>query len=974
VLLGARRIPPHSEDPLSFRPAHLLRFGLPAALVAATLVAVTGSSGTADVSAEPRPFKATFDPDTTAGPTFEAQSVLVKFRPKATGSARKAAVAKANATVGRSLAEDIVTVSSDGKAADLLKKVKADPAVELASLDYIRRASATPNDPLYLNYQKYLPTVRVDKAWDLSKSAGSQTIAVLDTGVDAGHPDLAGHLLPGYNTFNSALPPNDGSGHGTAVAGVIAAGAANGVGVAGVAWNAKVRPVKVLDDNGVGSDEKLIMGINWAVKNGARVINMSLGDEAGNPILHTVIQDAVAKGVVLVAAAGNTGTSEFPVYPAAYPEVLSVGATDRNGVLTSFSSWNNAVDIAAPGFDITSTAPRAQTPAGHAPYFMGLSGTSFSSPIVAGVAALVRNKWPSFTPAQVMARLKATARDAGPRGPDPYYGAGVLDAYSALGGMWAPDFAPGIPDTDDQPARATPIEVDGRGAGNIGTEGDVDWYKIEASYARRACIDLVGPLYDSTTYAQNFGPMLSVYDGSLKPLNFKRQRFPIDGTGQETPGQTAVGAVIDLPEGPSYFSIRNYNGSRGSRGYAIRTYPCMDNDGAFALDAYPVLDALPADQSAGAPVDTEPSVIFARPVLAESVTPATIWLENAKTGSTVGATVAYQTATNRAVITPSAPLLDNTPYKIVFGPVRDAVTYSYLLPFSSLFTTADLAPAKPEFDASGAYLAANLSWRLPAMSDLDQVIVRRNAGSTVPTLTTGTLVHAGLGSAVKNAGLLQGVTYTYAAWVKDRSGKISPAATTQLLGMRSGISTTSTLINYGGSVTLKGSTLRIDGKAYAGLPVNLYVRPKNSSTFKLLAALKTSSTGAVSYVYKPAVSSVLMMTFPGNGDLMGTRTADIAVQVAPTISATLSAPSIRLGQAASFSGYVAPAHAAQTAYLQQYGNKVWKSIASVKLSTSGRYAFGIKPAARGQIAYRVWFPGDADHAQAFTVNKILTVS
>jgi hypothetical protein len=117
-----------------------------------------------------------------------------------------------------------------------------------------------------------------------------------------------------------------------------------------------------------------------------------------------------------------------------------------------------------------------------------------------------------------------------------------------------------------------------------------------------------------------------------------------------------------------------------------------------------------------------------------------------------------------------------------------------------------------------------------------------------------------------------------------------------------------------------------------------------------------------------------MLTFPGNADLMGTRSADITVQVAPTISATLSASSIRLGQATAFSGYVTPAHAGQPVYLQQYGNKVWKSIASVKLSTSGKYAYGIKPAVRGQIAYRVWFPGDADHAQAYTVNKIVTIS
>ncbi|WP_344193396.1 S8 family serine peptidase, partial [Kribbella karoonensis] len=366
-------------------------------------------------------------PERGAGkPVYDAKSVVVRFKTKATPSARKAALAKVKGTPKASGAQDVVTVTGDLAAPELLKKMKADPAVAEASLNYVRRKTATPSDLYYTNYQKYLPTVRVNAAWDLSKSAGTQTVAVLDTGVDAGHPDLAGHLLPGYNTFNTALAPNDGDGHGTAVTGIIAAGTGNSIGIAGVAWNAKVRPVKVLDDNGEGSDANVINGINWAVKNGARVINMSLAGGGDNPVLHTAIQNAVAKGVVLVAAAGNTGAS-VPQYPAAYSEVLSVGATNWYGALTSFSTYGDTVDIAAPGFNITSTAPRSKTPAGFDPYVMGLSGTSFSSPIVAGVAALVRNKWPTYTPAQVMARLKETARDAGQRGIDPYFGAGILD-------------------------------------------------------------------------------------------------------------------------------------------------------------------------------------------------------------------------------------------------------------------------------------------------------------------------------------------------------------------------------------------------------------------------------------------------------------------------------------------------------------------------------------------------------------------
>lgn len=964
----------HLGGPPLSRPTQLLRLALPAALVAAGLVALSGSSGTAAVSAGPNVLHAKFRPSTASGPAYDAKSVIVKFKPKATTSARKAALAKAKGTPDVSVTSDVVTVTGDTPAPELLKKVKADPSVELASLNYIRQKSATPNDWLYTNYQKYLSTVRVNSAWDLSKTAGTQTIGVLDTGVDAGHPDLVGHLLPGYNTFNTALPPNDGDGHGTAVTGIIAAGTSNGIGVAGVAWNAKVRPVKVLDDGGSGDDSNLINGINWAVKNGVRVINMSLGGEGDDPVLHQAIQNAVAKGVVLVAAAGNTGSSDLH-YPGAYPEVLSVGATTPAGVLTSFSTWGDSVDIAAPGTDITSTAPRAKTPAGYEPYLLGLGGTSFSSPIVAGVAALVRNKWPSYTPAQVMARLKATARDAGPRGTDPYYGAGILDAYQALGGKYTTDFPQGVADQNDQPSRAGELIAGVAVSSTISVEGDVDWYKLPTDYAHQVRIDVSGQMFDSGAFAQNFGPVVSAYDEHLKPLAFvQKPKPPVDSDGYEIPQPLTASTYVTVPAGPMYVAVRNANGSRDSRTYSIKVTNADGNVGTAPIDTYPLLDALPVNLSTIQSTEIQPVVTFAPDVTADSVVNG-LKLLNGKTGAVVPAGVTYDSSSHQAILTPTASLLEATPYKISASGVVET-SGDPVAPFTTVFSTPDLAPQKvPTFTGSGAYLAASLAWEIPPTTDLDQVVVRRNVGSKAPTPTTGTLVYAGTGTSVKNTGLAQGATYTYAAWVKDRAGHYSAQpAVKQLFGMKSGISVTSTLLNYGGAITIKGSTLRIDNLAYAGLPVNVYVRPKTSSKFTLLAALKTSSTGTLSVTHKPLVSSVYMLTFPGNATLMGTRTVDVTVQVKPTISATLSPPSIRLGGTTAFSGYVAPAHAGQTVYLQQYGSKVWKSIASVKLSTSGKYAFGIKPAIRGQIAYRVYFPGDADHAPTYTVNKIVTVS
>jgi serine protease len=958
------------------RPTQLLRLAVPAALVAAGLVALSGSSGTAAITAGPNVLHAKFRPSTASGPEYDAKSVIVKFKPKATTSARKAALAKVKGTPDVSVTSNVVTVTGDTPAPELLKKFKADPSVELASLNYIRQKSATPNDWLYTNYQKYLSTVRVNSAWDLSKTAGAQTIGVLDTGVDAGHPDLAGHLLPGYNTFNSALPPNDGEGHGTAVTGIIAAGTSNGIGIAGVAWNAKVRPVKVLDDRGSGDDSNLINGINWAVKNKVRVINMSLGGEGDNPVLHQAIQNAVKAGVVLVAAAGNTGGDSSNHFPGAYPEVLSVGATNQAGLLTSFSSYGDAVDIAAPGYDITSTAPRAKTPAGYEPYFLGMSGTSFSSPIVAGVAALVRNKWPSLTPAQVMARLKATARDAGPRGTDPYYGAGILDAYQALGGKWTTDFPMGVADKNDQPSRAGELVAGAPWSSTISVEGDVDWYKVPSNGLHQARLELTGPMFDSGAYAQNFGPVISAYDENLKPLAFvQKPKPPVDSQGYEIPQPLTASTYVNVPAGTMYVAVRNANGSRDSRQYTVKLINANGTPAPEAIDSYPVRDALPGNLSSGVAILVKPTVTFARNVDENSVVNGGVKLLNGKTGAVIPATVSYDPAIRRAEIAPASPLAEATPFRIVADGVVSLDPTVPMVPFTSVFSTEDRVPQPVQLIGVGAYLAANLSWTIPPTTDLDQVVVRRNVGSKAPTPSTGTLVYAGTGTAVKNTGLAQGTTYTYAAWVKDRAGHYSAQpAVKQLLGMKSGISTTSTLINSGGAVTIKGSTLRIDNLAYAGLPVNVYVRPKNSSKFTLLATLKTSSTGTLSVTHKPLVSSVYMLTFPGNATLMGTRTADVTVQVKPTISATLSPASIRLGATTAFTGYVAPAHAGQTVYLQQYGSKVWKSIASVKLSSSGKYAFGIKPALRGQIAYRVYFPGDPDHAPAYTVTKIVTVS
>ncbi|MFB6721268.1 S8 family serine peptidase [Kribbella sp. NPDC056345] len=951
------------------RPAHLLRLAVPAALVAGSVVVLTGSSGQA---AEPGPYRPPFPArQQTAKTEFQPNEVIVKFKSGATSKARTAALSRFRATGEASLTPNIVKVTGSASAPELLKKVKADPTVELASLNYIRRIDAIPNDSYYNEDQRvYLNTIRMPQAWDLSKSTGNQVVAVLDTGVDAGHPDLVGHLVPGVNTTSPNRGPIDDNGHGTMTLGIIAAAANNNAGVAGIGWNVKAMPVKVLRSDGTGDDLDVVEGIDWAAAHGAKVINMSLSGGTDSTIMHDAVKRAVAKGVTVVVAAGNQGLG-LPRYPAAYPEVITVGATDPGGTLTGFSSYGDWVDVAAPGTDILSTGVRSMTPQQNVPYWY-CTGTSCSAPIVSGIAALVKNKWPNYTPDQVKARIKNLARDAGPRGTDKFYGGGILDAYASLGGRWTTDFPVAAADNNDQPARATAVTT--TAAGSTVTEGDVDWYKVNSAAARNLRVSVTGPKFDETERWANFAPRVDVYNGQLKFIGSAEKEFPdFDGNGNPIWAPLTAATNVSALEGDTYIAVRNSNGSRDARTYTLKVE--AGTAGTTTGPDYPVFNAVPNDMSLAQPVAVKPSVTFASDVDAATVNESTVRLVNGKTGAAVASTVAYDAASKTATITPASALLDNSPYRIVVNGVHESGAAVILTPFSSVFSTVDLVPAALEtFDASGSFQKANLGWKIPALGDLDQIIVRRNTGGKYPTPTTGTLVYSGTASSFANTALPQSTTYTYSAWVKDRSGKLSAGKGTQLLGMKSGISTTSTKLNIGGSITLKGSTLGIDGKAYPTLPMSIYSRPANGTTFKLLKTLGSSSTGTVSYTFKPGYSAVYMLTFAGNGDLMGTRTNDITVLVTPTISSTLSPSTVKLGSTTKLSGVVTPAHSGKSVQLQRLVGKTWTVAGSAKLSSSGAYAFGIKPPYKGKIAYRVYFPSDGDHTLAYSAIRTLTIT
>jgi type VII secretion-associated serine protease mycosin len=282
---------------------------------------------------------------------------------------------------------------------------------------------AKPNDTLYGKYQWNLPVIRTESGWQLSKGSNDVIVAVVDTGVDLTHSDLTDRLIQGFNAIDNTKPAADDVGHGTHVAGIIAASVNNNLGIAGLTWNNPIMPVKVLDNSGAGNAYNVAKGIIWATDHGAKVINMSLGNYAQADFLHDAVKYAYDRDVVLVAASGNDNTSD-PGYPAAYPEVVAVAATDSDFQKASFSNFGNYIDVSAPGVNIASTYKNNQ--------YASLSGTSMASPHVAALAALIRSANPALTNKQVMDILRNTASDLGSAGQDPYYGFGEIDVTRAL--------------------------------------------------------------------------------------------------------------------------------------------------------------------------------------------------------------------------------------------------------------------------------------------------------------------------------------------------------------------------------------------------------------------------------------------------------------------------------------------------------------------------------------------------------------
>ncbi|RYI28847.1 peptidase S8 [Bacillus infantis] len=355
---------------------------------------------------------------------YSKDTLVIKYSKKLTEADHR----KAGTTLVKSypsLGYDVVKLQKGSKLPDVMARYKSANKVLNISPSAIISSFAAKKDPKAKDMY-HLSQLGIDKA---QKLAGDKEVivAVIDTWVDADHPELKNQVLPPYNIANPASPGSKDT-HGTHVSGIIAGEKGNGIGGYGINPNAKILPINVFDGYNAGSDYVIAEAILYAVDHGAKVINMSLGGYGESKIMEEAVEKAISAGVTVVAAAGNESTDEYPT-PASYEGVISVGSTNSKYQLSSYSNYGPQVDVVAPGEAVYSST---YYPSRNQSSFTEMDGTSMASPVVAGVASLILSKYPDLKPYQVEALIETTARDLGKPGYDLTFANGLVDPAAAL--------------------------------------------------------------------------------------------------------------------------------------------------------------------------------------------------------------------------------------------------------------------------------------------------------------------------------------------------------------------------------------------------------------------------------------------------------------------------------------------------------------------------------------------------------------
>ena len=371
---------------------------------------------------------------------IEKISVIIKYKDVVTTSALDS-VTMLDANV-KHIHHSINAISADVPK-DKIGKIKTDPNVEYVEIDQEAHILGFSDDYLHrkrkdISAAQTIPwgveKIRATQVWPGGDKGTGIKVCVIDTGIDYNHEDLKDNYKGGYNFINNTNDPMDDNGHGTHVAGTVAA-MDNDIGVIGVAPEASLYSLKVLDENGSGSYSNIIAAIQWAINNKMQIISMSLGGSGFSQAIKDICDAANNAGIVVIAAAGNSdgnGSKDTVSYPAKFDSVIAIAATDSNDARASFSSCGPEVELSAPGVNILSTVPNSGAKYSDSSGYSQLSGTSMSTPHVSGTVALLLKAHPEMTNADVRQTLQQTSVDLGQQGRDIFFGYGRIDTKTAV--------------------------------------------------------------------------------------------------------------------------------------------------------------------------------------------------------------------------------------------------------------------------------------------------------------------------------------------------------------------------------------------------------------------------------------------------------------------------------------------------------------------------------------------------------------
>lgn len=393
-----------------------------------------------------------------------------------------------------------ISFSKDQNLEEIIAAYEQDPNVEYAQPNYVHQIDFTPNDSLFEN-QNALKNIQAEQAWDLQLASPEIIVGVIDTGIDYNHEDLIDALwinsgedlnsngrvdssdfngldddgngfvddIRGWDFTDAPTFPDGGdfqtpdndpfdeNGHGTSVAGIIGATGNNKKGIAGLAFGCQIMPLRAGTSLGFLEEDDVASAIVYAVDNGARIINMSFGDDVASPLLRDVIQYAVNQNCVLVASAGNSASDQIH-FPSGFPETISVGASSENDNLAGFSNFGSSVDLVAPGVNILTTK------LGNS--YGDFSGTSASAPLVSALAALILSKTPELSPESVKGLLTSSSDDLGSSGWDNLFASGRINAFRALESPFFSIVRITAPELD-QGFSSGPVTIRGTAAGTF---------------------------------------------------------------------------------------------------------------------------------------------------------------------------------------------------------------------------------------------------------------------------------------------------------------------------------------------------------------------------------------------------------------------------------------------------------------------------------------------------------------------------